>query len=106
MDKTAVVFIIGYFFGAFMAIVPEVPILTESIPLWKQIVYAGTDIWLIIHNAFLIITMPFVAIVFLKNKLMAKKKELVRLPFPFTAGIIGGGATISLILIIQKLLPQ
>lgn len=106
MDKTAIVYIFGFAFGAFIATVPEIPVLTESVPLYGKILFFGTDIWIIIHSCFLIITMPFVAIVSLKDRLKAKNKGVVRLPFPFTAGIISGGATVSLILVIQNMLPQ
>ena len=74
--------------------------------IYGKILFFGTDIWIIIHSSFLIITMPFVAIVSLKDRLKAKNKGVVRLPFPFTAGIISGGATISLILVMQNLVPQ
>ena len=75
MDKTLVLFLCGMGVGLFVGNIEFDPE-PENLEPHKKIIIAGTTAWLIIHYIIALVTIPVIAIEFLKNDLKSKKDSL------------------------------
>jgi hypothetical protein len=97
MDKTVIIFSIGFLFGIFVKTIPDAsiddPITTE------KVVIAATELFLIVHNTALIISLFLLGIAYLQKRLTMKHI----LPLAFTTGFLAGGTTLELIEVLNSI---
>ena len=96
MDKSLKLYIVGFFVGLIIALVPvpgEVVGVDDPDKIIKQIFAGGATIWKVIYFSILVLMMPFLAIEPLKKRLTMKQL----MPFPF---IIGNSTSMILVTLI------
>jgi len=96
MDKTLKLFIVGFFVGLIIALVPipgEVVGIDEPEKIIKQVFSGGATIWKVIYFSIIMLMMPFLAIEPLKKRF--KMKQVIPLSF-----IIGNSTSMTLVTLI------
>lgn len=83
MDKSLILFICGIAGGIFVGNL-ELPSDLASLDTHEKVIVASTEIWLIVHYVVAIITLPVLAISYLKERIKPPKG----LPFAFNAGFL------------------
>ena len=84
MDKSLILFICGIAGGIFVGNL-ELPSDLAPLDAHEKVIVASTEIWLIVHYVVAIITLPVLAISYLKERI---KPPLKGLPFAFNAGFL------------------
>ena len=92
MDKTLIFFIFGFGVGMFVGNL-EFPSDLSDLESHEKIIIAATEIWLILHYALALVTLPVLAIGFLKKRI----KTRAFLPFAFNAGFLTASVLLGLI---------
>ena len=103
MDKTLKLFIVGFFTGLVIVLVPlpgEVVGVDDPVKIIKQVFSGGATIWKIIYFAILVVTLPILVVEPLKKRL--KIKSLF--PLQFIVGNSCAMGIVTLILIFSTLL--
>ncbi len=67
----------------------------------EKIIVASTEIWLIVHYVIALITLPVLAIGFLKDRIKLRSK--LHLPFAFNAGFLCTSILMGLIHILTQI---
>ena len=84
MDKTLILFLCGLGLGVFVGNL-ELPSDLAPLDAHEKVIVASTEIWLIVHYIVAIITLPVLAISYLKERVKLPFKGL---PFAFNAGFL------------------
>lgn len=99
MDKTVIIYLIGFGIGVFVGNL-EIPEDASELETHKKIIIASTEIWLIIHYALALVTLPVLGIAYLKKRIKTK----AFLPFSFNAGFLTASILSGLIAILTRIL--
>ena len=99
MDKTLILFLIGFGIGLFVGNL-ELPSDLSELETREKIIIAGTEIWLIVHYVVALTTLPVLAISYLKKKV---KPPFRGLPFAFNAGLLCSFVIMGLIDVLTKI---
>ena len=94
MDKTFVLFLCGMGVGLFVGTIEFDPE-PENLEPHKKIIIAGTTAWLILHYIIALVTIPVIAIEFLKKRF--ESKRIRYLPISFNLGFFFSSLLIGLI---------
>jgi hypothetical protein len=100
MDKTLILFICGLGVGLFVGNLEFPSDLSDIDSNAGKVIVASTEIWLIIHYVVALITLPILAINFLKDR---TKPLLKGLPFAFNAGFLCSSISAGLIHILTQI---
>jgi len=93
MDKTLILFLCGLGVGLFVGNL-ELPSDLSELETHGKVIVAATEIWLIVHYVVALITLPVLAIGYLKKRI---KSPLIALPFAFNAGFLSASIALGLI---------
>jgi hypothetical protein len=99
MDKTVILFLIGLGLGIFVGNLSMPSDLAGLDNSGEEITVAATEIWLVIHYTVALITLPVLAIKYLKDRITPLKG----LPFAFGAGFLCASVARGLINVLTQI---
>ena len=99
MDKTVILFLVGLGLGIFVGNLSMPSDLAGLDDSGEEIIVAATEIWLVIHYTVALITLPVLAIKYLKDRITPLKG----LPFAFGAGFLCSSIIAGLIHVLTQI---